>query len=161
MTKHKIEYDCKCPACGGAGVYSGLGERDGFAVVCHACKGKGEVHRIYEYEDFEGRAEKPGIIHVVATNPGICLGLKGEDQTFVYEDFGGMPYKDWLEGKPFPDKSENRKSTCPAWWYQSADYEKKPNWEECMGAGSFSVCKKFSNKDECWDKWDKENGEVK
>lgn len=49
-----------------------------------------------------------------------------------------------------------RKFTCPAWWYQSVDYEKKPDWEECIGMGSFSNCKHFKNKDFCWERFDKE-----
>jgi hypothetical protein len=50
-----------------------------------------------------------------------------------------------------------RKYTCPAWWYQSADYKKKPNWKECLACGSFSSCKHFSIKQNCWDRFDKES----
>jgi hypothetical protein len=50
-----------------------------------------------------------------------------------------------------------RNYTCPAWWYQSADYTKKPEWEECIACGSFSECKNFSNKEKCWEKFDAEN----
>ena len=50
--------------------------------------------------------------------------------------------------------------TCPAWWYQVADYEKKPQWGECLlGTGwRFDECEHFANKAECWDRWDKEFG---
>jgi len=51
-----------------------------------------------------------------------------------------------------------RNYTCPAWWYQIADYKRKPDWDECLILGSFSSCAHFSKKEKCWEKWDKENG---
>jgi len=143
----KIEFDEQCKACNGTGLYKGMGEKDGYAVVCHTCEGTGKHHYVHEYEEFTGKKERNGIKQVVKTNPGIYLGGN--------LDFGGMSYEDWKQGKPFPPKSEMRKHTCPAWWYQSADYDKKPCWKEC-GFGSFSACKHFPDKDKCWERWDKE-----
>jgi len=57
--------------------------------------------------------------------------------------------------------SENRLFTCPAWWYQSADYEKKPRWKECLVCGSFSSCNSFVEKEKCWKRWDVEFGGAK
>jgi len=74
-----------------------------------------------------------------------------------------MPYKDWLSGKPFLRGMENRKFTCPAWWYQSANYELKPSWDDNhrhCGFGSFSACKYFPQKEGCWEKWDKEHPDI-
>jgi hypothetical protein len=89
----------------------------------------------------------------VQVNPGIVLG--GPKGKF---DFGGMSYKDWSDGKLFLPKSEMREFTCPAWWYQIADYSKKPRWDGCIHVGSFSGCKHFGQKCECWERWDKEFG---
>jgi len=147
-----IEFDQKCKACGGTGLYTGMAERDGAAVVCHACKGTGCHHTKFEYEDFEGRQKHETAKRVYAANPGIFIG---EDEKCKLEDFGGMTLEDWEAGKSF-DGKENRKHTCPAWWYQSADYDKKPNWKECLGCGAFSGCKSFDEKEKCWTRFDEE-----
>jgi len=156
----KIEYDCECDSCGGTGLYKGFAEGEGSAVVCHDCKGTGKQHIKYEYKNFEGKKDKKGVKRVFLTNCGFGIGegTTREGQKLVLEDFGGMPYADWKEGKRFPKKHEMRKFACPAWYYQSADSDKKPDWKECIVCGSFSSCKMFTEKDKCWDKWDKEVG---
>ncbi len=146
-----IEFDEQCKSCKGTGLYTGMAERDGFAVVCRTCEGTGKHHFVYGYDDFTKRVKKPHIKRVLKTNPGICVGAGNYN-------FGGMSFEDWEQGKPFPPKSEMREYTCPAWWYQCADYSKKPEWKECLGCGRFSTCTHFSNKHTCWERWDKENG---
>lgn len=155
--KHTIEFDEKCKPCKGTGLYVGLAENDGAAVVCYICKGTACHHVKYEYDDFEGKEIRPKVTRVFEINCGIGIG-EGENKgvTFKLEDFGGMDYTDWLEDKPFPPKSEMRKFTCPCWWYQSVD-GKKPSWKEC-GYGYFSDCEHFSTKEKCWERWDEEYG---
>jgi len=144
----KIELIEKCKSCKGTGVYVGMAERDGYGVVCQDCKGMGKRKFTHEYEEFEQRGDAK--IHtILEVNPGIITGGK--------MDFGGMPYTNWLDGEKFPHKSEMRKFTCPAWWYQSADYDKKPKWDECAGCGSFSACASFPTKNKCWERFDKES----
>ena len=153
--KKVIKFDEQCQSCSGTGLYKGMGERDGAAVVCHTCKGTGCHHFKHAYDEFTGRKPRPGIRRVYEVNPGICIGA-GNGHTL--EQFGGVPHEDWDAGKPFPAGSENREFTCPAWWYQSADYKKKPDWDECntsLGA-SFSRCPHFGNKAQCWERWDRE-----
>ena len=150
--KHVVEFDEKCKSCGGTGLYVGIGERNGAAVVCHTCNGTGKHHFKYEYEDVEGRKKNDEVERVYEANVGIGIG-KGNN--YSLEDFGGMPYKDWLKGKSFPPKSEMRRFVCPTWWYQSVDYDKKPHWKECHWGG-FSECPHFHNKNKCWERWDKE-----
>lgn len=156
--EHKIEFDCECTACNGTGLYVGLDERDGFAVVCRTCKGTGKIHQIITYRDFECRKNNPKVKWVLETNPGICVG-KGGGKNYRYQDFGGMPYSDWYKNLPFPEKSEMRRFVCPAWWYQSTNYDLKPNWCNDYGFyyGSFSCCKRFDNKELCWARFDKEH----
>jgi hypothetical protein len=143
-----------CRSCKGTGLYVGMGERSGAAVICHTCKGTGCEKFQIEYEPFTVRKDIRGIRRVYKTNPGICIG-DGNGHTL--EEFGGMPFKEWEAGLPFPSKSENRMYTCPAWWYQQENYKLKPDWETCIGMGSFSSCKHFSTKAKCWKRWDKEN----
>lgn len=155
MAHHRIEYDEACKSCKSTGVYVGMAERDGAAVVCQTCRGTGRHHVILEYDDFDGRQWRPLVQRVYEVNPGICIG-RGKDHEYSLEDFGGMPYDAWRRNEPFPAKSENRRFTCPAWWYQSADYDRKPKWRECIGIGSFSNCPHFPRKNQCWARWDGE-----
>ena len=148
---HRIEFDEKCKSCRGTGLYVGMAERDGAAVVCHTCGGSGCHHVTIQYDDFLGRVPRDDVKRVLEVNPGICVG---SGNGCNLRDFGGMNYDDWWEGHEFPSGSEMRKYTCPAWWYQSADYHKKPSWDECIGVGTFSQCSMFSSKEKCWAKWD-------
>jgi len=151
--KKEFKIKEKCPACKGTGIYIGMGERDGIGIVCYKCEGTGCFEFVHEYEDFEKRA-KSKAIHVLQTNPGISVGV---GNGYKLTDFGGMSYNDWVKGKPFPKGSEMRMSVCPAWWYQSVNYKLKPNWDDCIGLGSFSSCRHFPNKEKCWKRFDNEN----
>jgi hypothetical protein len=99
--------ECECKDCRGTGLYAGMGERDGAAVVCHCCKGTGKDK--ITYTEFTGRKDRVGVTRVFETNPGICVG--GLDLS----EFGGMPIKEWESGLPFPKGSEMRKYVCPSW----------------------------------------------
>lgn len=150
----KVEFDEECPSCHGTGLYVGCAEHDGAAVVCSTCKGTGKHHFVHEYDEFTVRKDRPKVTRVFEANPGIGIG---KNDTLELSDFGGMPYQDWKQNKPFPEHSEMRKFTCPAWWYQTVDYKKKPRWEECIGCGAFSDCKYFSKKEDCWMCFDMEH----
>lgn len=152
MAKHKLEYDEVCKSCDGTGLYIGFAENDGAAVVCNNCKGTGCHHVKIEYEDFGQKLLHATAIRVFEANPGIGIG---SGDGYCLEDFGGMSYEDWINGNPFPAKSEMRKYTCPSWWYQSAYYKKKPNWDECEIKGAFRSCRHFNNKHKCWERFDK------
>lgn len=148
-----IEFDEKCQACKGTGIYRGMAERDGYAVVCRRCNGTGKFHFVHQFEAFDQREVCKGVHTVVEFNPGICLGGKAG----AY-NFGGISYTDWLEGKPFPQGAEMREYTCPYWWYQTANYNKRPRWKECNEGcrGAFSKCLYFSEKHTCWERFDAE-----
>ena len=154
MSKHIFEYDEKCKSCDGTGIYVGFAEHDGIGVICHNCNGTGKKHNVIKWEDFGEREERENIKRVIMVNPGIACGI-GNGHSLA--DFGGMDYKKWFLGGKFPIGSEMRNFVCPAWWYQCADYEKKPDWAECIKCGPFSNCPHFKNKDKCWQKWDKEH----
>ena len=148
MSHYVIDYDEACKSCNSTGLYKGLAERDGFAVVCHTCEGSGKHHVKIEYDDFEERKKRDDVTRVLEVNPGICVGPAGELGGPIAEDqFGGQPYDQWFLGHPFSAGMEMRNYTCPAWWYQSADSDKKPNWNECIGGGSFSSCQSFYSTD--------------
>jgi len=137
-----------------------MGELDGAGVVCNKCKGTGKSHIHVEWIDFRGQQIRDKIKRVFQTNPGIGVGEGGKGgETLKLEDFGGIPYNEWLKNPIFPPKSEMRNYVCPAWWYQLADYSKKPRWDWCrIGGSSFTSCDHFKDKHECWERWDKEYG---
>lgn len=155
MARKTIEFDQQCDSCKGTGIYQGFAEKDGIGVVCKRCDGTGKYHFVHSYDEFEGKKKTTKVKHVLECNPGIGVGLG--NGKFTFEDWGGMSYNDWFEGKPFPKGSEMRKYSCPAWYYQCADYERKPNWDQCIACGSFSDCKHFSHKEACWARFDKED----
>jgi len=144
-----IEFDEKCKSCGGTGIYKGFAELGKVGVVCYRCNGSGCYHFKHEYEEFKERKKRDDIKRVVECNPGIGIDDSSE--------FGGLTYKDWLRGDKFIKGTEMRKYTCPAWWYQTANYALKPRWKECMRSGVVASCKLFATKEKCWQRWDKEN----
>lgn len=137
-----------CEACKGSGLYVGFGAMDGAAVQCHTCKGSGITQITYTLP-LPSRPDKVGVDRVFLANPGIGI---------TNAVTGGIPYSDWRKGKPFTPGSEMRNETCPAWWYQSADYNKKPDWKKCFDGGiAYPACPHFKDKAACWAQWDKEN----
>lgn len=150
-----FEVQEECPACKGTGIFTGMAERDGMGVVCSKCKGTGCATFRHVYKEFTGRKGRDDVLHVIEANPGIITGTKAG--SYPLSGFGGIPYSEWVKTGTFPPGSEMRAFVCPAWFYQSADYKKKPNWAEC-GWGAFSHCRSFPNKAACWARWDMENG---
>ena len=133
MSHHILEYDQECKSCSGTGLYVGMAERDGAAVVCVNCNGTGCSHTKIEYDDFDGIKLRKGIKRVYQVNPGISIGVgvsKDKGREFKLSDFGGKTYDSWVKDKKFSVGSEMREFCCPAWWFQSCDYKKKPAWND-------------------------------
>ena len=93
-----IEVKAECTSCGGTGLYVGMCEHDGAAVVCHACKGKGFIEE--KIKVFSERKKHKFATRVFQTACGIGIGMGKTESGIILrlEDFGGMPIKDWLEG---------------------------------------------------------------
>jgi hypothetical protein len=148
----RIEIDEVCSFCDGTGIYVGMAERDGYGIVCNKCSGTGGYRFVHEYEHFKNRKVRSDVNRVLQCNPGIVVGSN--------LDFGGKSYIEWLENGYFESGSEMRKFTCPAWWFQTANYKQKPEWEQCIISGTFSGCKEFLNKKRCWEIYDKEHNQT-
>lgn len=148
----EIRIKHECSSRGGTGLYVGMAEGDGAAVVCVRCKGKGWRESVFR--GFAGRKNKPGVRRVFEVNPGIGLG---EGNGVKLSDFGGMPLADWLAGKPFGVGTENRAYTCPQWWAQCTGGSRS-DWSECRSSlgRAFSRCEHFDDKAACWKRWDRE-----
>lgn len=138
-----------CGDCGGTGLYVGMGERDGAAVVCWKCSGTGCAE--IKYTPFQVRASRDDVRRVFKRTNGICIGEGGD---LCLADFGGMPYDDWAAGEPFPDGSEDRAHVCPAWWDRCEAADRGIKCPTHAGQ-RYSDCSSFIRKAECWNKWDR------
>ena len=67
----KVKVETACSACRGTGLYAGIGEREGLAVVCKQCDGTG--CKTLEYEPFTGLKPRDDVLRVLQVNPGIVL----------------------------------------------------------------------------------------
>jgi hypothetical protein len=149
--KKNIEVKVECSGCDGKGLYVSPSEAPGIAVICTQCKGKGYEDIKFVYTPFTERRKTIGVKRVFQANPGTKL-----DETCE----GGLSFSDWDSGKPFSRGTEIRSRFCPAWWYQSIDYSKKPKWPECirMLVGAFCNCQNYQEKlVKCWERFDAEN----
>lgn len=150
-----IEFDEACPPCDGTGLYAGLAEHDGVAVICRNCKGTGCHHFKYSYTPFVSRKVRGDVERVFKQNIGVVIG---SDNGHQLTDFGGLPYSEWRGGKQFTIGTEDREHSCPARWYQADDSCSQPDWDECVDAGeAFKNCKNYWRKSKCWQRFDKAN----
>jgi len=149
----KFEVDAECNACDGTGLYVGLAERDGAAIVCQRCKGTGKEHILIQYKPFVKRKKRSGIVRVFDVNTGYVIG---NGPNCKLEDFGGMPVEEWEQGKPFPLGSEGRDYICPKRYVQSTG--KSFDYEKCSHSVGkrFEDCKFYVDKKECWRDYDKQ-----
>ena len=80
----------ECDSCGGTGLYSGLCEGKGKAVICSSCQGKGWFE--YSYKPFKKRHKKKGI-----------ESIRLKRDYFIGETESFMTYSEFE--KKFPVKS--------------------------------------------------------
>jgi len=62
------EITIECSGCNGSGLYVGMAERDGSAVICHHCKGTGKT--TFKYNEFTGLKIREDILRVFKTTCG-------------------------------------------------------------------------------------------
>ena len=85
--------ECQCDSCDGTGVYSGMCEGPGHAVVCLGCDGTGKT--VLTYKEFTGLKRAKGIKTVAASRGRFLatgVGSKGES----------IPYAEFYAGKKKP-----------------------------------------------------------
>lgn len=110
-------FRCKieCPDCGGTGLYVGLAERDGSAVICHTCKGTGCYEKTFNYSLFTKKKVRKDVKRVYKSSFGYIhtvedIKVEGELQEFSK---AGVDYESWLTGAaPRPLKT----LYCPLLW---------------------------------------------
>ncbi len=149
----KIEIDIECQSCDGTGLYQGMGEDKGCAVVCTTCKGTGKYHYVLEYEPFTERKKRTDIKRVFGNTCGFKHGpddYKAKDGTLFEFSKGGALYKDWLAGeepKPLKDLY------CPKLWTGQRWNSDKCN-EHCRPGTSINYCPMKPQMDKCWEEFE-------
>jgi hypothetical protein len=93
----------ECQSCKGTGLYVGMAEKEGLAVICHDCEGKGYI--FFSYNEFTGKKKRRNITHVISQNPGFMLSPD------YVSDGDKITYDDWYNGKTVV--SEFRDKCCP------------------------------------------------
>jgi len=151
----KIDMMIECPYCAGTGIFSGMGEGENVAVICNKCKGTGQFHYAYDYNEFTGRKIKPGIERVYLDGYGYRIGtgiIKFDRNAEVDMDKEGVSYDEFLSGK-MPKHIETL--ACPMMADQGACHEIKGFVNRCneLSGHYFSRitdCTYQRNKSLCW-----------
>jgi len=141
METIKIE----CESCDGTGIYKGMCEKDGSAVVCIKCQGTGMIE--FNYTPFTERKLRTDVKRVYSNT--MTYVISDEDFTTkegvtIHMSQFGASYEDWLNGKkPIPIKE----LVCPYYW---SDQEFK--WKLCndLLGGCYYNCPHYADKDACW-----------
>lgn len=82
----KQSVKAKCESCGGTGLYQGMCEGKGRAVVCVNCEGTGCV--TITYEPFEGRKRKRGVQYIkFSRGTFLAVGVGGIGDAMSYVEF--------------------------------------------------------------------------
>lgn len=135
-----VAVEAECHSCKGTGLYVGMAERDGAAVVCYRCKGSGK--EVVTYTPFRGRLPATGVTRVHVSR-GYVVGA---------ESSGGLPLAEWTPGEPVP---ADEAYYCP-FLYTNQEWCAHPDPE--YGGAPLSLglriseCPFWSEKSECWAK---------
>jgi hypothetical protein len=159
--KKKIDLKIECKSCGGTGVYRGIAEGNGAAVVCNRCKGTGCENYHFEYKEFTGRKTIKDVERVFITGYGYVVGVKPITLcNGVFVDFSkeGVSYGDFLKGKM---PKHIKQMGCPMLADQSACHDIKGFTEICndINGGWLNYIPgcKCKNKMKCWERFEKSN----
>lgn len=147
-----------CPSCKGTGVYRGMAEGAGTAVVCYKCNGSGCYDYKYTYEEFTERKLRDDVKRVYLNNTGYMINLGKID----YDNIGildmdkeGISYEEFLDGK-MPKNIE--KLACPLRSEQSACHDIDGFIKECERLNGKYItkitdCRMYGNHNDCWNRF--------
>lgn len=81
-----MRVDAECESCSGTGLYSGMCEGPGRAVICLDCGGTGCVQ--FQYKPYAGRKRKSGIKVIQASRGRFIMGpIGGGGSEMTYAEF--------------------------------------------------------------------------
>jgi len=147
----KITVRAVCHVCNGTGLYQGMAERDGCAVICTSCNPLGSGGYPITYEQFVERKKLPKnkIKRVFKNSCGYVHSSK--DTEGIAFSQSGCTYEEWLDGK---EPEPVRELYCPfEWTAQDRDMNGLYNakCEKTLRTGSLiSKCSCRDEKAVCW-----------
>lgn len=158
MENKTISLKIECPACQGTGLYIGMAERNGAAIVCHQCKGSGCYHYQYSYKLFTKRKIRNDVKRVFGNSCGYIHSAEdvvADGKTIKFSK-GGASYQEWLNGKePEPLKE----LYCPLQW-SGQRWHSPLHCKDNFWGGYISECPKRCDMAKCWELYEKENAEA-
>jgi hypothetical protein len=150
-----FEATIECPSCGGTGIYQGMAERDGAAVICYSCNGTGFKHIKQEYNKFTGIKKNLKVKRVYKTCGGYGISSNdtiGKDGQLIQFSKAGASYEDWLNDNTIELKPI-KELHCPLIHYQQGTTigENLKSRGPCNTKCRLDIleCSK-KNKAECW-----------
>lgn len=155
MEYKTFDQQIECKSCDGTGLYVGMAERDGAAVICTQCKGTGCFDYKFTYVPFTKRIRRNDVRRVFKTSCGFVhtpddVVIDGEDIKFSQS---GASYEDWLiDMKPLPLKT----LYCPKMW-TGQEWNSKKCDEHCRAGSSINHCPLHKNMAACWDEYENAN----
>jgi hypothetical protein len=160
---YKIVGEAECESCSGSGLYIGIAEKDGAAVICSRCKGTGRQRVEFSYKKFTGRKDLKNVKRVYVTAAGYGISWKDittDEGNIIEFSEAGCSYRDWKNGvepKPIEDLHCPYMHTNQS--MQSEEHKAHPLYNECckgnIGWGIISKCKLFNHKNLCWIRYHK------
>ena len=163
-----IKLKIQCKSCGGSGVYQGMGERDGAAVICHTCGGTGCERYEFSYNLFKSRKKTRTVKRVYLSGYGYCIAPKiltlnsypgpghtrGPTIDFTKE---GVSYKEFLSGKM---PKHIHAMACPMMADQDACHKIEGFTDECNRLNveylnHIPSCKWHNSCAACWERFEK------
>lgn len=152
---HTIKIECS--ACKGTGLYVGMCEKDGAAVICYQCKGKGAVLFSYNEPPPGSRPRRrDDVVRVFDSTHGYVISANDvvtkEGVSFPFSQYG-CTYEDWYDNGAVP-KEMVRLLRCPA----NNAVKDRQGYEFCIqGPGDYiPKCPLLCEKDKCWETYDRQ-----
>jgi hypothetical protein len=155
-TTYTLTGEVACDSCDGTGLYVGMAERSGAAVVCTNCNGTGKVEFKRTFKKFKNRKVRKGVERVYETAAGYCISAKDvttkEGQTLHFSRFGA-DYKEWREGKtpaPIEELHCPYQHTCQGLQSKDVNNLYKTRCNKHLSFGLITDCKMRKDMATCW-----------
>lgn len=155
-TTYTLTGEVECNSCGGTGLYCGMAERKGAAVVCVHCNGTGKVRVRQTFKKFVTRKKRQGVKRVFETAGGYVIAADDvttkEGETIHFSRYG-VEYKDWLKGeapKPLEDLHCPYQHTGQGLQSNDVNDLYKTRCSKYLGCGMISECKCRKDMAKCW-----------
>ena len=152
MERMKVE----CPDCKGTGLYVGMCEREGAAVVCNKCGGEGYMY--LNYNKFTGKKVREDVKRVFKKSCGYvhgALDYTTEDGRVIHFSEYGCSYDEWMKGvEPKPMEE----LYCPyVYFNKGIGSEPLSKCRENLPSygGRIAECKLYEDKLNCWKEYKK------